>query len=179
MNRTTFSFADQKNDSPEADFAKVKAELDASPQRNQPHAMNQQNSIPSGRTISSFLHDHIVRTGATETEVGECLGVDQSQVSRWRRGGSVPRRSNMAALAELLGIDPHDLELVRVESQHVHANLATRKKWNLHKITEELEAVKVKIELLELKLAECLGADHDCVPAGHFVGDELDGQVTA
>jgi transcriptional regulator with XRE-family HTH domain len=148
--------------------------------------MNQQkhNSIPSGTTISSLLHDQMVRTGATETEVAELLGTDQSQVGRWRRGSTIPRVSALKALSEYLGVDVHELELARVESEHVRADLAARKnaeperERDLH-CAEELKAAKARIKRLELKLAECLGADHNRIPAGRFVGDELDGQVTA
>jgi transcriptional regulator with XRE-family HTH domain len=121
--------------------------------------MNTTNQNRNAATIAGLIHNFIVG-GSTETEVAAMLDVDQSQVSRWRRGNTVPRRSNMAALAELLGIDPHDLELVRLESERVRAEVAARKNptpaADFAKISAELKASKARILRLERDLAEAL-----------------------
>lgn len=127
--------------------------------------MNQQaeKSIPAGTTISSLLHDHMVRSGAVESDVSECLGVNQTQVGRWRRGQTVPRASALKTLSEYLGVDVHELEMARVESEKVRADLVARKSSepvrDLRAMAEELKAAKARIKLLEMKITECLGAD--------------------
>jgi transcriptional regulator with XRE-family HTH domain len=119
------------------------------------------NTIHEGATIASLVHNYAVRSGLTESQLAELVGTDQTQAGRWRRGVTVPRASNMAALADLLNVDVIELEGVRVESERVRAEVAARKKKSpeadFAKISAELKASKARIKRLELKLAKCLG----------------------
>jgi transcriptional regulator with XRE-family HTH domain len=121
------------------------------------------NPIHEGATIASLVHNYAVRSGLTETQLAELVGTDQTQAGRWRRGVTVPRASNMAALAELLGVDVLELEGVRIESERVRAEVAAQKKKSpeadFAKIKAELKASKARIKRLELQLAQCLGTD--------------------
>jgi transcriptional regulator with XRE-family HTH domain len=46
-----------------------------------------------------------VEAGLTQRQVGDCIGVAQSDVSNYERGRSQPARRRLVALAELLGLD--------------------------------------------------------------------------
>jgi transcriptional regulator with XRE-family HTH domain len=120
------------------------------------------NPIHEGATIASLVHNYAVRSGLTESQLAELVGTDQTQAGRWRRGVTVPRASNMAALAELLGVDVIELEGVRVESERVRAEVAARKKESpevdFAKSQAELKAATARIKRLELQLAEALAA---------------------
>jgi transcriptional regulator with XRE-family HTH domain len=119
--------------------------------------------IHEGATIASLIHNYAVRSGLTETQLAELIGTDQTQTGRWRRGVTVPRASNMAALAELLQVDVLELEAVRVESEKVRAEVADRKKkspeTDLAKMAADLKKSKARILRLERQLAESLGND--------------------
>lgn len=118
------------------------------------------NPIHEGATIASLVHNFAVRGGLSETRLAELIGVDQTQAGRWRRGITVPRASNMAALAELLRVDVIELEGVRVESEKVRAEVAARKKnspeTDFAKIQAELKQSKARILRLERELTEAL-----------------------
>jgi transcriptional regulator with XRE-family HTH domain len=120
-------------------------------------------TIHPGATIAGLLHDHLIRSGLSETEAGQYLGVDQSQVGRWRRGVTVVRATNLPALAEFLGVDAVELEAARVESERVRADVAARKAGNspeddFAKMKADLKASAARIKRLERQLIEALAA---------------------
>ena len=119
-----------------------------------------ENPIHPGATIASLLHNFMLRGGFTEQQASELLGVDQTQTGRWRRGVTVPRAANMAAMADLFNVDVIELEGVRIESERVRAEVAELKKaspeTNTAKILAELKASKARIKRLERQLAEAL-----------------------
>jgi transcriptional regulator with XRE-family HTH domain len=125
--------------------------------------MNKTDKTPihAGATIASLVHNYAVRCGLTELQLAELIGVDQTQASRWRRGITVPRVSNMAAMADVLGVDVIELEGVRVESERVRAEVAARKKASpeadFAKIAAELKSANARIKRLERQLRESLG----------------------
>jgi transcriptional regulator with XRE-family HTH domain len=129
--------------------------------------MNRMSKTPirEGSTIASILHDRMVRTGATESDVAGLIGIDQTQIGRWRRGRTVPRASALLAISEWLNVDVLELEAVRVESERVRADVSSRKKGSpaveFTKIKAELKASKAKIKRLELQLSECLAANKE------------------
>lgn len=110
------------------------------------------------RTLAGLLHDYMVEHGATETEVADLLGVDQTQVGRWRRGATVPLAANLEPLAELLGVEVDELEEVRVESERVRADVAARKAVDpneeLRRVRDELKRAEAKIKRLERRLGD-------------------------
>lgn len=112
--------------------------------------------ISHDRTIASYLHDHLVATGLTEVEAADMLGVDQTQVSRWRRGQTVPRRGNLEALAELLDVDVDDLERARDVSEALRAEVAERGavdvEAELARTRAELRKAAARIKRLEERL---------------------------
>ena len=112
----------------------------------------------TGRPIASYLHDYMVRTGRTEMEVGELLGVDQTQVSRWRRGATVPRPANLEAIAELLDVDVGELEAARETSERLRAEVAERGAGDpaveLAKVRAENRKLLARIRRLEDRLRE-------------------------
>ena len=119
---------------------------------------NNRNQIHEGATIAGLVHDFIVTTGSTEAELSELLAVDQAQVSRWRRGNTVPRHANMASLADVLGVDYAELEACRVASERVRAELAERKRKSpeadLEKVLAELKTTRAKVKRLERELRQ-------------------------
>lgn len=107
-------------------------------------------------TIAGLLHDYMVRTGSTEAELGELLGVDQTQVGRWKRGETVPRPANLDGLADLLDVDVDELEVARVESERVRDEVKARKRVDpeteLRKVRDELRKARARIARLEREL---------------------------
>lgn len=110
----------------------------------------------TSRPIASYLHDHMVRTGRTEAEVGDLLGVDQTQVSRWRRGATVPRPANLEALAELLEVDVAELDAARGVSERLRVEVAERRAGSpeaeLAEVRAENRRLKARIRRLEEQL---------------------------
>lgn len=54
----------------------------------------------------------------TQTEFAEKLGVTQQAVSRWESGGSAPRMSMIARIAEVLGVSAADIVACFAEVDH-------------------------------------------------------------
>ena len=90
----------------------------------------------------------MVRTGATESEVADLVGSNQSQVSRWRAGGSVPRAEWVLPLAELFDVDVDDVEVARVEGAKVR-DMVDRSKPT---IEDQLKSARSEIRTLRAKL---------------------------
>lgn len=114
--------------------------------------MNLSHSPP---TIAVLIHDHLVRSGMTEVELAEMVGVDQAQISRWRRGAAVPRVGAVVELAAALELDPGDVETARGESLRVRdrsAKLAPTPREELADLRAELRKARAKIARLEQKL---------------------------
>ncbi len=57
----------------------------------------------------------------TQGELGEKVGVSYFTVSNWEVGIKQPRAKNMRALAEALGIQPEQIELVKGKESPVTA----------------------------------------------------------
>jgi transcriptional regulator with XRE-family HTH domain len=45
----------------------------------------------------------------TQTQLGELVGVDPSRISNWETGGRIPNARQLAALAEVFGVDKETL----------------------------------------------------------------------
>lgn len=107
----------------------------------------------TGRPIASYLHDFMLTTGRTEAEVADLLAVDQTQVSRWVRGVTVPRPANLEAMAELLGVDGAVLEAARERSEEIRRELvearASSPEVAADELRVELRKARARIRRLE------------------------------
>ena len=116
----------------------------------------------SDETIATLLHKYLVRTGLTDGEFASLLGVDQAQISRWRRGVGVPRQSWNEPLAEVLELPAAEIEEARCEGEKVRADVAALRtvdtKEELKKTRAELRAARAKIARLEAKLGQTDGS---------------------
>lgn len=107
-------------------------------------------------TVADLVHECLVRTGLTDAELGDLIGVHQSQISRWKRGAGVPRESYVTALAEVLDLPDDVVEDARVEGERLRVELAARRekdpKEELRRMKKELRAAQAKAKRLEEKL---------------------------
>lgn len=113
-------------------------------------------AVMTRRPIASYLHEYLLTTGRTEAQVADLLGVDQTQISRWVRGVTVPRPANLEAIAELLGVSVEELEEARERSEEVRRELvATREtspEVQLSEVQAELKKARARIRRLEDRL---------------------------
>lgn len=119
------------------------------------------NNTKDRRPIASYLHDYMLTTGRTEAEVADYLGVDQTQISRWVRGITVPRPANLETLAELLGVDVSVLEAALERSEEIRRELAETRAVSpaveRDQLKAELKRAEAKIKRLEQKLRRAAG----------------------
>lgn len=120
--------------------------------------MNKIADMETADTIADLVHHFIVRTGLTDAELGDLVGVHQSQISRWRRGVGVPRESYVVPLAEALDVDPEIVEAARVEGERLRIELAEKNEASLdeelRRIRSELRKARARIARLEQKLSD-------------------------
>lgn len=109
-------------------------------------------------TIAELLHAHELRTGLVDEELGDLIGVHQTQISRWRRGVGVPRESYVPAIAELLDLPEPVVDQARIESERLRVELAEKKstdpKEELRRVRAELRKARARIARLEERLKE-------------------------
>lgn len=113
-------------------------------------------TMTTERTIAELIHEYLVRTGITDAELGDLVGVHQTQISRWKRGTGVPRASFVSAIAEVLDLPEDEVEEARVEGEKVRSELATRRERDpreeLIRVRRELRATQAKVRRLEERL---------------------------
>lgn len=107
-------------------------------------------------TIADLIHEHLVRTGLTDGELGDLVGVHQTQISRWKRGAGVPRASYVPVLAELLDLPEDEIEEAREEGERLRVELAEKRssdpREELRRVRRELRATQAKVKRLEERL---------------------------
>ena len=56
--------------------------------------------------LSKMIRDARLAAGLSQAGLGQKLGLSDAAVNHWESGKSEPSRKHMAALIELLGLDP-------------------------------------------------------------------------
>lgn len=113
-----------------------------------------------GTTVADLIGRHLVRTGLTDSEFADLVGVHQTQISRWRRGVGVPRSSQISELAEALDLEEKTVEAARVRGDALRLRLADESprsadpREELRRVRSELKKSKARIARLEAKLRE-------------------------
>lgn len=111
-------------------------------------------------TVADLIARHLVRSGLTDAEFGDLVGVHQTQISRWRRGQGVPRASYVPALAEVLDVDEARVEAARVRGDALRVRLAgerptsTDPREELRRLRAELRKRDAEIARLRKRLSE-------------------------
>jgi transcriptional regulator with XRE-family HTH domain len=67
--------------------------------------------------LAQYLTEARTNTGLTQKQVGEVLGVDASQVSRWERGDQLPGPQRLVPLADVLRVDADELRALFMDAQ--------------------------------------------------------------
>jgi len=73
------------------------------------------------QTLSRFLIDARGEADLTQKQVGDILGVDASQVSRWERGEQLPSPTRLVAMAGALRVDADVLRGLFMEAMQEEA----------------------------------------------------------
>jgi transcriptional regulator with XRE-family HTH domain len=69
------------------------------------------------QTLARYLTAARGKLELTQKQVGELLGVDASQVSRWERADQLPGAQRLSALADALHLDIVELRALFMEAQ--------------------------------------------------------------
>lgn len=67
--------------------------------------------IDKKEEIGELIKDKRVDQHYTQASLAKALSVSRYSVVSWENGTSKPTEENLAAIVELLGIDPHEVEL--------------------------------------------------------------------
>jgi transcriptional regulator with XRE-family HTH domain len=107
-------------------------------------------------TIADLIHSYLTRTGLTDGEFGDLVGVHQTQISRWKRGTGVPRVSYVEELAEVLDVDVVVVEAARVNGEAIRVDLAKKGQTDpateLARVKKELKKAIARVARLERDL---------------------------
>jgi transcriptional regulator with XRE-family HTH domain len=118
--------------------------------------MNTSQRATDETPISTLIHEHQIRTGMTDGELGDLVGAHQTQISRWKRGVGVPRQSFVTVLAEVLDLDEATVERSRQVAERLRLDVVSRKttdpREELLRVKAELRKAQARIRRLEDRL---------------------------
>lgn len=76
----------------------------------------------TNETFSKNLHEYVRKSGKTQTQMADIIGVSRATFSDWMHGRSLPRMNKIEALADYFGVNKADLLEEKTDTNNYYIN---------------------------------------------------------